>query len=298
MSIIEKILITGASGLIGCQCIENLLNKNIELHGTYYSDKKLNKDVVWHKCNLLDLDNVKELINNVKPDKLLHLAWLTSDFNNIENIEWSRNSFELIKHFYEIGGKRVVVAGTCFEYDLNYNYLNEEETPRNANSIYGLSKNYLHDILKLYCKQNNLSWGWGRIFYLYGPNEKDRRLVPYVINQLIKGKKAICSSGEQFREYLYSKDVADAFVKLLYSDINGAINISSCNPVKVKDIVMEIAKILDKRTLIEFNPNLNNKDDPPIITGSNNLLKSIGWEQEYNLRQGLEETIEWWEKQI
>lgn len=298
MIIIEKILITGASGLIGCQCIDKLLKEDIELHGTYNCSENLDSKVIWHKVNLLNLDDAKRIIDEVQPDKLLHLAWLTSDFNNIENVQWARTSFELIKHFYETGGKRAVVAGTCFEYDLNYNYLVEDKTPRNANSIYGLSKNYLHDILKLYCEQNNLSWGWGRIYYLYGPNEKDKRLVPYVIKQLLRGEKAVCSSGEQFREYLYSKDVAEAFIKLLYSDFEGAVNISSCNPVKVKEIVLEIANILEKSDLLEFNPSLNKENDPPIITGSNKLLKSIGWKQEYSLSQGIKETIEWWRKQI
>lgn len=268
------------------------------MHGTYNLNKGLGSNVMWHEVNLLDLNQVKKVIDKIKPDRLLHLAWLTSDFNDIENIQWARTSFELVKHFYESGGKRVVVAGTCFEYDLNYNYLVEDKTHRNANSIYGLSKNYLHDILNLYCEKNNLSWAWGRIFYLYGPNEKEKRLVPYVIKKLLKGEKAVCSSGEQYREYLYSKDVAEAFIKLLYSDFNGAMNISSCNPVKVKDIVMEISNILDKKDLIEFNSSLNKKDDPPIITGSNNLIKSIGWEPKYNLNRGLKETIEWWRKQI
>lgn len=299
MIIIEKILITGATGAIGCQCIEKLSQNDIEVHGTYNSAKNLDSsNIIWHKVNLLNLDDVKKVIYDVKPHKLLHFAWLTSDFNNYENIQWIRSSFELIKRFYEFGGERAVVAGTCFEYDLSYNYLVENKTQRNANSIYGLSKNYLHDILKFYCDEKKLSLGWGRVFYLYGPNEKDKRIVPYVIKQLLRGEKAVCSSGEQFREYLYSKDVAEAFIKLLYSDLNDAINISSCNPVKIKDIVLEIGNILNAKDLIEFNPSLNKKDDPVIITGSNELLKSIGWKQQYSLKQGIKETIEWWRKQI
>ena len=68
------------------------------------------------------------------------------------------------------------------------------------------------------------------IFFLYGPHEPPGRLIPSVIQALLKGEFARCSHGRQIRDFLYVEDVAEAFVALLDSDITGPVNIASGSP--------------------------------------------------------------------
>jgi nucleoside-diphosphate-sugar epimerase len=71
-------------------------------------------------------------------------------------------------------------------------------------------------------------------FFLYGPYENRTRLVPSIINSLLQEKTAPCSSGIQIRDYLFVEDVADAFVRLLNSSVNGPVNIASGKPVSME----------------------------------------------------------------
>ncbi len=86
----------------------------------------------------------------------------------------------------------------------------------------------------------------GESSFLYGPYEYPTRLVPSVIQSLLKDEPAQCTHGNQIRDFLYVADVADAFVAILDSDVNGIINIGSGKPVSVKELVIQIARLLGK----------------------------------------------------
>ena len=77
-------------------------------------------------------------------------------------------SLALLKAFGEQGGERVVMAGTCAEYDWGQGLCLESVTPRKPSTVYGTCKNALQEILSIYSNQFGLSSAWGRIFFLYG----------------------------------------------------------------------------------------------------------------------------------
>ena len=154
-------------------------------------------------------------------------------------------------------------------------------------------------MLNVFSKETGLSSAWGRIFSLYGPHEHPDRLVSSVILSLLRGKQALCTHGTQFRDFLYVEDVAMAFVALLESDIEGAVNIASGQPVALKDIIYKIADKLDRRDLVQLGAMQTKPSDPAVLLADvEKLSKEIRCHPEFDIDKGLELTIKWWKNQV
>lgn len=295
----KKVLITGASGFIGRQCLTPLLEKNYEVHALALEPvANYEKDVIWHCQNFLDEEMTQLLINTVHPSHCLHLAWYTEPgkyWSSPENLRWTAASISLLHTFYQQGGERFVGAGTCAEYDWRYGHCSEAVTPLEPATLYGTCKNTLQKTLASFSANTLLSSAWGRVFYLYGPHERPARLVPSVINSLLHNEQAICSHGNQIRDFMHVSDVANAFVCLLESKKTGPFNIASGIPVTIKDVVGIIADQLNGRSLLEFGAIPTVKDEPALLTADISRLKyEAGFLPKYSIESGLEQTITWW----
>jgi nucleoside-diphosphate-sugar epimerase len=299
----KKVLLTGATGFIGRHCLPLLLERGYEVHAISFKTPKENqKNIYWHKTNLLDPKESIELIAEIQPSHLLHMAWYVAPgkcWTSLENLNWVQSSISLLQSFAQHGGKRIVMAGTCAEYDWKYGYCSEHTTPVSPDTLYGQSKHALQIILDAFCAQTGLSGAWGRIFFLYGPHEHKDRLVSSVISSLLNNKKAKCSHGNQIRDYLHVEDVADAFVALLESTVQGPINIASGLPITVREIIEKIGDRLNRQDLVELGAIPASTNEAPLVVADvRRLLDEVGWHPKYDLDSGLEQTIEWWKKEI
>ncbi len=120
-----------------------------------------------------------------------------------------------------------------------------------------------------------------------------------MIISLLKGEAAKCSHGNQFRDFIYVQDVADAFVALLESEVTGVVNIGSGKPIAIKDIVYKIADKIGREDLIELGAIASNPREPPLLVADvSRLLNEVGWLPQFNLDKGLDRAIAWWEKKI
>ena len=157
----------------------------------------------------------------------------------------------------------------------------------------------LRAMLDAFVKQTGLSSAWGRIFYLYGPNEHPERLVPFVIRSIIQGKRVPCSHGNQVRDFLHVQDVADAFVSLLKSDVRGPVNIGSGYPVPIRNIIYGIANKLGGEDLIELGAIPTSVGDPKFLVADvSRLSDELGWHPKHDLVTGLEATVCWWQQRL
>jgi nucleoside-diphosphate-sugar epimerase len=149
--------------------------------------------------------------------------------------------------------------------------------------------------MESYAQTHNMSSAWPRVFFLYGPNEHPDRLVSSVIRALLLDKEARCSHGKQIRDYLFVQDVADAIGSLLDSDVEGAVNIGSGQPIVLKDIVITLGRMLDRPDLIKLGaiPSRSN-DAPLVIADVGHLSTALPWRPRYSLEEGLRQTIAWW----
>ncbi len=297
----KKVIVTGASGFIGKHTLNSLIQKDFEVHAiSSQVQSQTNASVKWYQVNLLDVNQTKEFFSKIQATHLLHFAWYAVPgkyWQAEENFLWVQSSLELLRQFHQQGGQRIVMAGTCAEYDWKYGYCSELITPRRPNTAYGICKQALQEMLKSYSEINKLSSAWGSIFFPYGADEHPRRLVSSVIISLLKGKVAQCSHGNQIRDFIYVQDVADAFVALLESNVTGVVNIASGKPIAIKDMVYKIADKIGKVELIELGAIATNPREPPLLVADvSRLSNEVGWLPQFDWDRGLNQTIAWWKK--
>jgi nucleoside-diphosphate-sugar epimerase len=302
----NKVLVTGATGFIGSHCLQPLLAKGFEVHALSTRDASAAPSaipgIIWHSCNLLIPGAAKKVIDQIKPTHLLHLAWYVVPgklISSPENFAWVTASLELVRAFHEAGGKRVVVSGSGYEYDWNYGYCSEKLTPLAPNTVYGACKHALHLMLRSYAASVGLSLGWGRVFFLYGPNEHPDRLVSSVIRSLLQDQPAKCSHGKQIRDYMHVQDVANGLAFLLDSNLDDAVNISSGQAMTLREIVLSIGKLLEKPELVQIGALPARANDTTLVIGENlRLTSELGWKQQFDLTSGLDHTIQWWRDRL
>lgn len=298
----KKVFLTGATGFIGRHSINILLSKGFEVHAISRNvSNKQQQGLFWYNADLLDTGIVSKLVSEIQPTHLLHFAWYAVPkkyWTFPENIQWVQSSIELIDSFVKCGGKRIVMAGSCAEYDWDYGFCSEERTPCRPATLYGTCKHSLQEILAIYSKQAGISSAWGRIFFLYGPYEHPSRLVSHVISSLLQNQQAACSAGTQIRDFMYVEDVASAFVSLLDSTVEGPINICSGQPISIKEVVTQIGDKIGRQELIKFGTQLITNEPPLLIGDNRRLLKEVKWTQSTNISEGIDRSINWWEKQL
>ena len=245
--------------------------------------------------DLLDGHATARFVDALRPARLLHLAWYAEPgafWESPENERWLGASMRLLEAFAAAGGTRAVVAGTCAEYDWSETgLLSERSTPVAPRSAYGRAKN----ALRTAAGELGLSLGWGRVFFLYGPHEDERRLVASVARAVLSGRPARTTHGAQVRDFLHVADVADAFAALLDSGAEGPVNVGSGEGVSVADVVRRIAKLAGRDDLVELGALEAAPDDPPsLVADAARLHDEVGWRPSRSLDDGLRDTLEWW----
>lgn len=293
MNYYKKVLVTGATGLIGKELLKPLKESGFDIYAITIDENNPDNDIHWIKGNLFDENFIKFVMKEVRPQYLLNMAWcttgdyLSSDIN-YKFLDAGRN---LLKYFKDNNGKRVIFAGTCFEYKFKKEPLKEKDELEPEKTVYTSCKNKLREIAENFCKENNISFGYGRIFYVYGRNEDKTRLTGMIIDKLSKNKGVIIKSGTLYKDYMYAKDIAGAFVALLNSDVEGSVNICTGKAISIKDFVLEFGKQMKKENLIVFKDEPSNQ--PPIIVGDNSrLINEVKYVIKYNLKNGVQEILD------
>jgi len=299
----QRVLVSGATGFIGRNCLPGLLGLGYEVHALRSeSPQPAAGPVVWHRIDLLDLASIPDLLSRVRPTHLLHLAWYAVPgkySDSPHNFHWVEASLELLRQFHAHGGKRVVMAGSSFEYDWNYGFCSELITPRVPTTVYGTCKKLMFNLLDDYSKATQLSAAWARIFFLYGPCEHPGRLISSVICSLLRGEPARCSPGNQVRDYMHVQDVADALVAIMHSNVQGPVNVASGSYGPIKDILRRVGQKLNREELIHLGALPSRPSDVPLlIADTSRLFNDVKWRPRYDLENGLDHTIEWWKHQL
>src|SRR6516164_7959429 len=129
----KRVIVTGASGFIGQPSVLALRDRGFEVHAisSKYANQHQN-GVTWHELNLHNKGEVAAIMAQIKPAYLLHLAWYVEHgkyWSSPENLKWVITSLELAEQFLKHGGRRLVCAGTCAEYDWRGGLCSERSTP-------------------------------------------------------------------------------------------------------------------------------------------------------------------------
>jgi len=291
-----KVLVTGASGFIGREVTKRLCERRFEVHAVARKSLTI-ADEIWHELDLFDSGAVDNLMRQIKPTHLVHLAWTTEPgqfWNSPENHDWERASKHLFDSFTAHGGKRFVGAGTCAEYEWNEKLCRESDADSVPSTVYGQSKLSTWKYVDSRSQETGAISAWGRIFWLYGPHEHPSRLVPHVIKSILAGRHVDCTSGEQLRDFMHVSDVAESFVRLTDSQVTGPINIASGNAVAVREVVLQIASQMSGEQLVRLGALPTKASEPHVVAADVQRLTSLlSFRPSVSLSDGLNSTISW-----
>lgn len=256
-----NILITGAAGFISSHIIETLLkNRQNTIIGVdnFYSGTKENlkfiKSLDKHdqfkfiEGDIRDFKIINDIIKTNNIIQVYHLAAIVSVHESIIN--------PMLSHEVNVNGtlnilessrlnnvKRVVFSSSAAVYG------NEPTLPKNENSItkpispYGYEKLIGEQYMKLYSEQYNIETVCLRYFNVYGERQStisDYSGVISIFEKKFKNDSIpnIYGNGEQYRDFIYVKDIANINVKVMNSpNLSGEIFcVGTAQKISVNDL--------------------------------------------------------------
>jgi len=293
----KRILVTGATGFIGRYVLPILVNNGHEVIAvSSHAQERMGDGIQWIKADLLNESECRQVVRQSKADVLIHLAWYAEHgkfWTSLANFDWVRASLVLLDEFSKQGGKRVVMAGTCAEYNWDYGNCIEDVTPTEPQTIYGKCKDAARQLSQAYAETVGLQWVWGRVFFPFGYGEPVGRLLPSVIDALLNGDVVRCSHGQQFRDFMPVEEVARAFSHLACDATEvGVFNISTGEPTRIAEVVQHCVDYLGLNVNPEFGAINVPANDPPLLVGDCSRLKKTGWKAELRWDVGVSQLIE------
>jgi nucleoside-diphosphate-sugar epimerase len=289
-----KVMVTGASGFLGRYVVASLLRSGFNVIAVGRETSSSTQAVEFIPFDLLERDP-HELVRAAGATHLIHLAWYTEHgkyWSSPLNSEWVQATTMLAQAFCQMGGQHIIAAGTCAEYDWSDGYCFEATTPLKPNSVYGNAKDTTHRLLTGLSETYSVPYAWPRIFFPFGAGENRERLVSAVIDALRGVRPPFGVNGACRRDFLHAFDIGEAFKTLLVARAHGAFNISSAQPVQIRELVELLARQLqaDPAPILELPGSRPN--EPMLLAGDNARLRSLGWKPQLSLLEGLQRTIQ------
>lgn len=297
----KKILITGGTGFIGKFLVKELQNKNNKIFIITRKKRffKNNKELIYIKCDLLKISQkeatlLKKEIGDI--DFSFYLAAKLpsiSQNNSIKSyIEENLIPFMNFLDYFNTSIKKIVFSSTIdiYGYPKEINY--DENTNPNPLTPYALAKLMCELYLEYYCKVNKKEFSIVRFSQVYGPNEPLLRVIPFILNAIIKEKPfTLIGRGLDQRKFLYVKDAVKGLINAALFGQNDVYHIAGREINTVMDVI-RIAEKIFKRKLKINKKNINQpiKNTVPSIKKAENVLK---YKPKYNLEQGLSEIKEY-----
>ena len=307
-----KALVVGGGGFVGPYRVRHLKDElGYEVTVTKTEKETLAMDgAVVKNLDILDKNQISELLNEEKPDYLFHLAaqssvaysWKNPTLTVDVNIKGCVNLLEAVKDADE--KPRVLLIGSGEE----YGHIKKDECPiiednvLRPGNIYAATKSCQNMLGKIYSDAYGLDIMMVRAFNHIGPNQTPVFVVADFCKQVAdieKGKQEpviYVGNLSAKRDFTDVRDVVKAYALLVKGGKRGeTYNVGRGHAVAIEDILKEIVSMSDKDIEVKVDEKKLRPVDVPIIEPDiEKIKKEVGWEPVIELRQTLEETLEYW----
>ena len=303
-----KILMTGSSGVIGSH-LQEILKKDHDIHHLV--------------ADLRSYQDVQQEVLAVKPDIIVHLAARTEvEQSFYEQITFSEINYVGTVNLIEAAAKvknlkNFVFASTMEVYGwqpisdeveekgIPKKFIAfDENTVPNPNAPYAVAKYGCEKYLEYAHRCYNLPFTALRQTNCYGRKDNEFFVTEQIISQmLINPDECNLGYGEPYRNFIYVDDMLDAWTTVINNPDkcnDGKIfTIGPDNPIKIKDYAELIAKKLNWNGVINWNTKLFRAGEIYWLNSNHNLItKTLGWKPKVTLDEGLDKTIEIWQKKV
>jgi len=294
MELQSRVLVTGADGLMGSHIVD-VLRK----HGCLVISGK-------RKClgeqdtflDIVDVDNVEHIFSKYQLQYIIHCAaygvnYADKDMDKALSVN-IQGSLNLLYAASRMPIKRFVHIGSCFEYGSYDGPIPETALPQ-PTDIYGSSKAAATLLMRERADYLNVPLLVLRPFGIWGPGEKEHRLVPQILTAYLDNKILDLTPCNIIRDYTYIEDMAKYIVSLCFTgniEQGLIVNIGSGKPVRLKDFVIAIARNLGCEKLMNFGSLEYRQTEMKSILADITRLQSLtGAIEETSLDDGLQKML-------
>ena len=308
-------MITGGTGFVGSHLCDELVKDGHEVILLARNDnKKENVIKNLHKIKLEYVDvtkfsNLEKSIEENKPDVIYHLAGETSHKRSFENPLYdvdvnSKSTLCILEKIKNLNLKCKFILGSTFivigkPQKLPVN----EESPCNPTTIYGTNRLASEIYCKIYHNVYNLDTTIFRITNSFGPREQYATPLKNAINFLIynafKGEDVtIYHEGKFFRDVIYISDVISGLKTIMLKGKPGNLYwISSGKKTWFYEIANWLEELVAAKIKYVDPPTYTEKVDVGNFLVDNSKLKSLGWNVNTSVKEGIKKTLEFFKSQ-
>lgn len=290
-----KVLVTGAGGFVGEYLVKLLKAHNHDIvaiginNGTFLKELS----IPTHVVNILDYPVLRETMQNVVPDAVIHLAAVS----NVP-ISWNKpgltidvnihGTVNVLQALYEVNPKaKFLNIGSSDEYGLTAKCGKPltEDMPCQPQNPYSISKYCTEQMVLQLGKKYGMNVISTRSFNHFGPGQAQGFVVSDFASQI----KAI-EAGEQepvirvgdlsaARDFTFVSDVVEAYVALIEKDVeNGVYNVCSGKAITIQEILNMMLLLSSKDIKVEINEYKFRPSEVSFFVGSaDKLVNATGW---------------------
>jgi UDP-glucose 4-epimerase len=299
---IEKILVTGASGFVGSAVVSELVRtgRKVAVVLRTASDTRRLAGVMNQltviRADLNDIGAIEPPLQDFAPQALLHLAWdgvKGADRNEPMQAGNIGTAVALYRLGLRLKCKSFVGLGSQAEYGPAAGKLDESALTR-PTTVYGAAKLATGLVLERMAAADGQRFAWMRLFSAYGCDDDPGWLIPYMINALLRGERPSVTAAEQLWDYIHVDDAARAVVAVMDAGATGFFNLGSGEAMPLRRVMETVRDLIDPALAIGFGERAYRPDQVMHLEADIGALRTrAGWQPRVPLEEGLRQVVAW-----